>query len=340
MAFITFHPKDHFKTKTYSGNSGTQNITGIGFQPDMVWTKKRDGTDDHNIFDVVRGVTKEIRPNKSDYEDTASNGLTAFGTDGYTIGDWGLMNQGHTYVSWNWKAANSQGSSNTDGSINTTYTSANTTAGFSISKFTVTGSTATVGHGLGVAPKWILVKTLANAGAWQMYHASIGPTKYAEFHTNAFATSSGRWNDTAPTSSVFTISNEWSNGRVLIAYCFAEKTGFSKFGSYVGNGNADGAFVYTGFKPAWILWKATDGEGWYLYDTGRNRYNGLGNLLRPDVANADYNYAISEGVLPMSNGFKVLGSSGWHGTNAQEYIYMAFAEHPWIGDGSSPVPAK
>jgi len=338
MAFITFHPKDHFKVKTYSGNSGTQNITGIGFQPDMVWTKKRDGTDDHNIFDVVRGVTKEIRPNKSDYEDTASNGLTAFGTDGYTIGDWGLMNQGHTYVSWNWKAANSQGSSNTDGSINTTYTSANTTAGFSISKFTVTGSTATVGHGLGVAPKWILVKTLANAGAWQMYHASIGPTKYAEFHTNAFATSSGRWNDTAPTSSVFTISNEWSNGRVLIAYCFAEKTGFSKFGTYTGNGNADGTFVYTGFKPGFVLLKRNDsGYSWAIVDNKRSTTgsNLTDKYLIPDTNAAEQ----SASVDLLSNGFKLRSTAGGFNASAT-YVYMAFAEEPLVSSNNLPATAR
>tara|TARA_R100001440_G_scaffold59870_1_gene79592 strand:- start:34 stop:1050 length:1017 start_codon:yes stop_codon:yes gene_type:complete len=338
MAYITFQPKDNFNTVAWTGTSSSPlNVTGFGFQPDWVWNKYRAGAGDHQVYDVVRGATKMIIPNSSAAESTNANGVTAFITDGYTVGS-DLNVNGGASVGWGWKAANSQGSSNTDGSINTTYTSANPTAGFSISKFTVTGSTATVGHGLGVAPRWILVKTLAGTGAWQMYHASIGPTKYAEFHTNAFATSSGRWNDTAPTSSVFTISNEWSNGKVLVAYCFAEKKGFSKFNTFKGNNSADGSFVYTGFKPGFVLLKRNDsGYSWAIVDSKRSTTgsNLTDKYLIPDTNAADQ----SASVDLLSNGFKLRSQAGGFNASAT-YVYMAFAEEPLVSSNNMPATAR
>ena len=343
MAYTTISKStDHFNTKTYSGNSGTQNITGIGFQPDMVWTKKRDGTDDHNIFDAVRGVTKEIRPNKSDYEDTASNGLTAFGTDGYTIGDWGLMNQGHTYVSWNWRAGAGAGSSNTDGSINTTSTSVNTTSGFSISKYTGTGSVATIGHGLGVVPKMIWVKRLDSSSDWRIYHHSNGNTHQMFLNTDGNKDDDNTiWNDTSPTSSVFTVGTNTgsnANGGTYVAYCFAEKMGFSRFGSYLGNGNADASFIYTGFRPALIIGKAlTANYDWWMLDTKRDTHNSGDTVLYPNANAGDASNTVLDIV---SNGFKMRNSNIQFCQSGTSYIYMAWAEASLVGSNNEPCKAR
>ena len=345
MAFISFQPKDNFNTKTYSGNSSTQNITGIGFQPDMVWTKKRDGTDDHNIFDVVRGVTKEVRPNKTDSEDTATNGLTAFGSDGYTIGDWGLMNQGHTYVSWNWKAANSQGSSNTDGSINTTYTSANTTSGFSISTYTGTGSNASIGHGLGTIPHWLMFKRL-NAGGfdWFCYHRSLGSGKFILLDTDGGEQSSSSiWQNTTPTSSVITLGGDGgvnASGGTYVCYAFAEKQGFNRFGTYTGNGSTNGTFIYTGFKPSWVLIKSKgSGTHWRLADNKRDTFNPSTKQLftNNNAAEAtDSNYAIDF----LSNGFKHKNTNSDLNQSSVNYIYIAFAEEPLVSSNKIPTTAR
>ena len=348
MAFISFQPKDNFNTKTYSGNSSTQNITGIGFQPDMVWTKKRDGTDDHNIFDVVRGVTKEIRPNKSDYEDTASNGLTAFGTDGYTIGDWGLMNQGHTYVSWNWKAANSQGSSNTDGSINTTYTSANTTSGFSICKWTGTGSNATIGHGLGVAPSVVMCKRLAGgAQNWYVFHKGMFDTDNTAYinlnGSDGKSQAASVFQSTAPTSTVFSTGTSFVSSD-YIAYCFTNLAGFFKSGTYTGNGNANGAFVYTGFKPAFVIYKryGANGDNWMMKTSELNSVsNGNQNnyYLKADENSAETTGSTATGIDFLSNGFK-LRNTDTSGNTTSDYIYMAWAKAPLVGSNNVPATAR
>ena len=343
MAYISFQPNDHFNTLLYTGNNSTTAKTGVGFQPDMVWFKSRNGTTDHAIFDAVRGVTKEIRPNKTDYEDTASNGLTAFGTDGFTIGDWSVINANSTtYASWNWKA-NVQGSSNTDGSINTTYTSANTTAGFSICKWTGSGGNATIGHGLGAVPKMIIVKSLANSTSWMVYHSGIGNNSEIYLNgNNAAAGSSTAWQDTDPTSSVFYVAGSAGDGvnasGNYVAYCFAEKTGFSKVGSYKGNGSDNGTFVYTGFKPAFILVKnAAITDNWSIFDSKRLGYNAYNYVLYSDITNVGSN------GLPMdilSNGFKWRTSAAMVNGSGNNCIYMAFAEEPLVASNGTPATAR
>ena len=334
-------PQDYFNTKLYTGNGSTNAQTGVGFQPDMVWIKSRTNNSDHVITDAVRGVTKEIRPNKTDYEDTASNGLTTFGTDGFTVGDWTVVNlNSETYASWNWKA-NGAGSSNSDGSVTSTV-SANTTSGFSIVKFDPTGAACTIGHGLGVAPKVIIAKALNRAFSWVWGGDAIGWTKYLELNeTQAEATSTARWNDTAPTSTVFSVKNEYNSGDNVIAYCFAEKNGFSKFGSYTGNGNADGPFIYTGFKPAWIMIKsATTVQSWMLFDNKRLGFNPDNDYL---LANSTAVEPADEEVLDIvSNGFKPRVTAGTLNTSGQTYIYMAFAENPFVAnvDGGLPTTAR
>ncbi len=338
-------PQDYFNTKLYTGNGSTNALTGVGFQPDMVWMKSRTNNTDHAITDAVRGVTKEIRPNKTDYEDTASNGLTAFGTDGFTLGDWTVVNlNSETYASWNWKA-NGAGSSNTDGSINTTATSVNTTSGFSISQYTGAGSTSTVGHGLGVAPKVVLIKGLSNSGSWGMYHSSIGADKKILLNSTAAEVASGWMNSTAPTSSVFTVINDsdvGTSGYTYVAYSFAEKQGFSKFGTYTGNGSTDGVFIYTGFKPAFIIFKRTSGtDNWVMIDNRRLGYNELNYGLFPNTTAVEQTDSDNRFDL-LSNGFKIRNSGGYTNTNGQTYVYMAFAESPFVSnvDGGLPTTAR
>ena len=337
-------PSLHFNTKLYTGNGGTQNITGVGFQPDWVWIKHRNGTSNHNLFDAVRGVTKYIESSSTAPNQTGADRLTAFGTDGFTTGSNGGTNgNSDTYVSWHWKAGTGQGSSNTDGSINTTYTSVNTTAGFSISQFTGTGSAATVGHGLGAVPKMYMVKNISTNGLqWRVYHGSLGATKHLALDaTQAVGTASSIFNDTEPTSSVFSVGTDnGSNksGDNHVAYCFAEKKGYSKFGSYNGNGNDNGTFVYTGFRPAFIIVKRTNSADiWTMYDNKRIGYNPNNYILEADASTAEYS---SDRFDLYSNGFKA--RYNWTPINASggSYVYMAFAENPIVGSNNIPATAR
>jgi len=337
-------PKDYFNTVTYTGNGGSQSITGVGHQPDWVWIKKRNGAADSSLMDVVRGVRKSLRSNKTNGEYTESSGLSSFDSDGFSFDGSGFNHvntNSDSFVGWCWKAGNSQGSSNTDGTINTTYTSVNTTAGFSISSYTGTGSNATIGHGLGVAPKMIIIKNLGATQGWCVYHESIGATKFLSLNsTDAQVTASDRFNDTSPTSSVFSVGTHAdTNGSsaTYVAYCFAEKRGFSKFGTYTGNGNADGAFVYTGFKPAFTLIKRiSSGDNWAMHDNRRPGRNPNDAVLRSNLADAEYGG--SQGVDYLSNGFKARQNDGEFNNNGETYIFMAFAEEPLIGD--NPVTAR
>ena len=336
----------HFNTKLYTGNGGSLAVTGINFQPDWLWIKQRDTTRSHQLMDVVRGAAYRVHSDQGAAQ--SSSALTSFDSDGFTVDGTSLngTNQsGGTYVSWNWRAANSQGSSNTDGSINTTYTSANTTSGFSISTYTGTGSNATIGHGLGVAPKWVLVKRLSNADAGVVYHESVGATKYLPINaTSAATTSSAIWNDTAPTTSVFSIGTNTAvnaSGSTYVAYCFAEKKGFSKFGSYVGNGSSDGSFCYLGFKPAFLLSKMSSGtQGWFLVDNKRaNPYNPIDGSLHPN-SNAAEDTASDFFVDFTSNGFKLRDNDAQLNGSGSTYIYMAFAEAPLVGSNNVPANAR
>jgi len=336
-------PSLHFNTKLYTGNGGTNAITGVGFQPDFVWMKNRDSTDWHYLNDAVRGVQETIFSNGTNAEQTKSNGLTAFGTDGFTVGSEGDVNgNSENFVSWNWKAGTGQGSSNTDGSINTTYTSVNTTAGFSISKFTGTGANATVGHGLGAVPKTIITKNLSSANNWAMYHTSTGNTKSFQLDGNgAPATSAAYWNNTTPTSSVFTVStgNDVNkSGDSIIAYCFAEKKGYSKFGSYTGNASANGPFIYTGFSPAFIIIRSTSGNHWMMRDNKRPGFNANFNKLFPD-RNVAENTDTSNQMDFLSNGFKLRASNTEQNGSSTSYIYMAFAAEPLVANVGASIPA-
>ena len=344
MAYISFQPKDYFNTKLYTGTGSSNAITGVGFQPDFCWVKQRSGTENHFLNNAIQGSTKVLQSDTNAAEQTSSNGMTAFGTDGFTVNtDTGFNGNGSTYVSWNWKA-NGAGSANTDGSINTTATSANTTSGFSISKYTGTGSNATVGHGLGAVPKVVLVKGIGHTSQWYMYHIGTDANGVMLLDgTAAKTTDTVSWQNTTPTSSVFSIGNDGGtngSGNTYIAYCFAEKTGFSKFGSYTGNGNADGPFVYTGFKPSYINLKRTDNTGhWIMKDWQTPGYNQNDYYLWSDTTDAETS-ASSLGIDFLSNGFKLRGTAGNSNGSGGTFIYMAFAEEPLVASNGTPATAR
>ena len=345
MSYSTIdNPELYFQCKTYTGTGSSQAITLDGdenMQPDFVWIKVRSESNNHELYDVVRGVTKRIYSDISNAEDTNTAGLTAFGTDGFTVNTGGAVNgSSKTYVSWNWKAGGS-GSANNDGSINTTSTSANSTSGFSISKFTATGSAATIGHGMSAIPKMIWVKRTDSSGSWQVYHASLGATKYLELQNNQEVyASSARWNDTTPTSSVFSIAGEFLSSAVHISYAFAEKTGYCKIGSYQGNGNADGPMLFMGQKPAWIMVKKTSasGDSWTILDNKRDTFNVSKARLFADQ-NAAESTSTDVGDF-VSNGFKIRTTAGTWNDDGGTYVFMAFAESPFVNSNGVPNNAR
>jgi len=346
MSYISFQPNDYFNTVLYTGNGSTNAISGIGFSPDWVWIKQRGGTTAHNLVDAVRGVNKALSSNSTDAQgDYTPNNLNAFGTDGFTLGNGSLVNvSSGTYASWNWKA-NGQGSSNTDGSINTTYTSANTTSGVSISTYSGTGSAATIGHGLGAIPQVMIVKNTYQAEHWIVYHHKSNATPedyYLRLNDTTASSDFPMWNDTAPTSSVFSVGTSTSvnqAGGTFVAYCFAEKKGFSKFGSYTGNGNADGSFIYTGFKPAFVLVKETGTGNWIIKDNKRPIYNQNDTYLFANTSDAESS-ASTLGMDLLSNGFKLRATAGDMNGSGTEIIYMAFAEEPLVSSNGVPAVAR
>jgi hypothetical protein len=343
MAYTTINKSsDYFNTKLYTGDATTSHaITGVNFQPDMTWIKSRTSTDTHGLFDAVRGATKRIIPNNATAEGTQSNGLTSFDSDGFTVSDAGLVNQNYNYASWNWKA-NGAGSANTDGTINSTV-SVNQTAGFSIVTYSGNATTgATIGHGLNSVPKMIIVKSRTNgADWWGTYHYGIGNTKAVWINDNNIQQTRTYWNNTSPTSSVFTVSNERSvngSGETFVAYCFADVTGYSKFGSYVGASSTDGAFIYLGFKPTFFMAKSVSNstENWYIFDSKREGYNPENRDLYADLTavegSADWLDLVSNGVKFRYNSAGLNGSSN-------TYIFMAFGQS-LVGSNNVPCTAR
>jgi hypothetical protein len=367
-AYTTINdPSAYFQTVLWSGDSSSpRTITFDGnsdLQPDWIWTKKRDGADHNQVYDSVRtfGAGKDLCSGQTFDEGNASNGSTELGfvssatSDGFvvTAGNHGtasirtlLQNiTGKTYVGWGWKAGTSftnDASSTGIGTIDSTG-SVNDTAGFSIVSWTGTEANATVKHGLSSAPKAILIKCRAtDSRSWVVYHDSIGNTHHLTLNeTDASADSAASFNDTSPTTSVFSLgsSNNANASATMIAYCFAEKQGYSKFGSYTGNGNADGTFVYTGFKPAWLMYKASSisDQSWLIHD---NKRGNQGSNANPQdlrlLANAT-NIEADVNIDFLSNGFKTRASDAHINSSGTTYIYMAFAENPFV-TGASAVP--
>ena len=346
MAYTTINKSsEYFNTVLYTGNGSTNAITGVNFQPDLVWIKGRDSAYYHQLVDVIRGVNKPIRSNLSAAEATLSDSFNSFDSDGFTLGGDGdtdnFNNSGQNYVAWNW-LANGSGASNTDGSITSTV-SANTTSGFSVVSYTGTGSNASIGHGLGTIPHFLIFKKTNEAGfSWFCYHRSLGAGKFILLDTTgAEQSSTSIWQNTTPTSSLITLGGDGGvngSGGTYICYAFAEKKGYSKFGSYTGNGNADGTFVYTGFAPAFVMIKMTSGsDSWFMYDNKRSPFNVRGKYLVADGSGTDSNANAFDFV---SNGFKIRTTASSFNGSGSSYIYMAFAENPLVGTNGVPATAR
>ena len=339
-------PSLHFNTVLYTGNGGTQSITGVGFQPDWIWIKCRSDADDHTATDAVRGNTKVIYPNGTAVEGTSSSRITSFDSDGFSLGSSGDTNSNsRTFASWNWKA-NGAGSSNSDGSITSTV-SVNTTAGFSIVSYTGTGSNATVGHGLGSAPGWIVLKNRTTNRNWEILHhrnTASPATQQLEFITDATATVTTQWNSVMPTSSVFSIgTNDSTNksGNSFVAYCFAEKNGYSKFGTYTGNGDVDGPMIYCGFKPAWGIFKRTNSTGnWIMMDNKRSPFNEMQKNLFVNTTAAEDSSTSYNDFDFLSNGVKIREDNNDINASGSTYIYMLFAENPIVGTNNVVATAR
>ena len=351
MAYTTIDdPSAYFQTLLYTGNgSSSRALTNDGnsdLQPDWLWVKNRSNAINHGAWDSSRGAGKRLLPNANDAEEDQSN-VASFNSDGFTVNTGDIINtNSHTYVAWQWKANGGTTSSNSDGSLASTV-QANTTAGFSIVTWTADGGGAkTIGHGLSAVPKWIITKNRTdNSTNWQIYHSSntsAPETEVIYFTTGATQDYDGFMADTAPTSSVFTVGGDGSmngtSGKNIIAYCFAEKQGYSKFGGYTGNGNADGTFVYTGFKPAWVMAKRTDSTGnWMMFDSKRDTFNVMDSYVVAHDAQAEADYPF---IDFLSNGFKWRHTSGHANASGGTYIYMAFAEHPFVSSEGVPVTAR
>jgi hypothetical protein len=341
-------PSDYFNTKLYTGTGATNSITGVGFQPDWTWIKKRNGAVGHRLYDAVRGATNTLYSSDSAVEATGqTTTLTSFNSDGFTVvSESGVNASSDTYASWNWKAgtafSNSAGENGADLASTGSY---NRDAGFSIVTFTGNATDdQQIYHGLNAVPQMMILKNRTNVNAenWQVYHQAIGNTHALSLNTTAAKNDNDEfWSDETPTSTVFTVGRQDAtngNGNTHVVYCFAEKQGYSKFGSYTGNGNADGTFVYTGFKPAFVICKRTNGTAhWIMNDTKRLGYNPCMRLY-PNLSNAE---ETSSGEMDLvSNGFKCRNTNNNMNGSGDTYIYMAFAENPFVTSTGVPATAR
>jgi len=352
MAYTTIDdPSVYFQTAIYAGNGSTQSITNDGnsdLQPDWIWFANRTNAPrDRIIIDSTRGVDLSLYSNQTKGDQSLTDVMSSFNSDGFSLESNVRANESsQNHVAWQWKANGGTTASNSDGSITSTV-QANTTAGFSIVTYTGTGSTATVGHGLGAKPDVYIVKNREEEQDWMGYFngtASDPETDGLRLNTtDAITDASSFWNDTAPTSSVFTVNTSTNVNKSsidYIAYCFTSIQGYSKFGSYTGTGSEDGPFVYLGFKPQWILFKNTGAaEEWVLQDTTRNPNNPVTKNIRVDsnIAEGD---ASSIDIDFLSNGFKNRSDQAQINSSGVTYIYMAFAEHPFVSSKGAPVTAR
>mgnify|MGYP006078430303 CR=1 FL=1 len=337
-------PSEYFSPDIWDGNSGTQTISAGG-QRDFVWFKQRNGTRVHRIQDILRGVTKTLMTSFNSAEGTETTMITNFNSSGYTTGnDADINTSGNTYVGWSW-SANGAGISNTAGSITSTV-SANTTSGFSIVSYTGNGSaSATIGHGLGTSNVgMIITKNRDQPDGWIVYHKSLGANNYLVLQTTDPSGGSANKYLSVPTPTTYEIGNSGdmnTNTEAYIAYCFADVKGYSKMGKYIGNGSTNGTFVYTGFKPAWLMVKRTDtGDGWTIVDNKRNTYNLVTQRLKAEASDAESALDLIDFT---SNGFKNRNNYVSWNASGGTYIYMAFAEQPFVtstANGSIPATAR
>ena len=322
------NPELYFQCKLHTGNATARSITLDGdenMQPDFVWIKQRSGSNNHELFDAVRGATKRMYSDVANAEDTHAQTLTSFDSDGFSLGTGNPNNNSATYVSWCWKES--------------------ADAGFDIVSYTGNGSNRTLSHGLSQKPDMIIIKRRNTTGNWTVYHSTLTVSKYIYLHlTNAADTggASSYWQTSEPTSSVVSLGTDGDvNGSsdTYISYFFCNKQGYSKFGSYTGNGNADGTFIYTGFKPAFVITKKTSGTSpWGIHDNKRDPFNEVDELLE-----ADTDAALSDSTYGkdfLSNGFKIRTSSSGVNGSGDTFVYMAFAEAPFVNSKGVPCNAR
>ena len=348
-------PSAYFQTAIYTGNGSTIDVVNDGnsdLQPDWLWFKCRSNNTDHGLQDSVRGTALALQSNANSADaDVGTSQITAFGSDGFSLAAGGDVNTNNrTYACWQWKAGTSftnDASSTSVGTIDSVG-SINTDAGFSIQTWTGTGANGTVAHGLGVTPSVMIIKRRDDTADWIVYHDKNTAAPETDYlilsSTAATGDYAAHFNDTAPTSSLFTVGSDVgvnASSGTFIAYCFAEKQGYSKFGKYTGNGNANGAFVYTGFKPAFVMLKPTAiSEQWIMHDGTRDPYN---FTKRYTFANETESEASggTHGIDLLSNGFKIRTSNNnWNTTNGSGIIYMAFAENPFVTSKGVPATAR
>ena len=338
MAYTTINdPSAYFKVQLWTGDGGSSKAitfddTDTDMQPDLVWIKNRDAARDHSLTDSVRGVTKTLKAQNTEAESTNDSWgyLSAFGSDGFTVAEgssnaYNVNTSSEKYVAWCWKES--------------------ATAGFDIVAHTGTGSTHTISHSLSAKPHMIINKGRSDAHQWMVQHHSLGATLSLILEGNlAQDDSATQWNDTEPTSSVFTVG---TNGQLntsdatYITYLFTSIQGYSSFKSYKGNGNADGPFVYTGFKPAFVMIKRTDNTGaWYMYDNKRPGYNGTNGYLQADATSAEDTNVGNFDFDFLSNGFKVRGTYAGVNASGGTYVYMAWADQPFVNSEGEPANAR
>ena len=349
MAYTTINKStDYFNTKLYTGNGSVRTETGVGFQPDWVWIKDRTGTNAHTLTDAVRGANYQVYTNLTNAQTNASGYLTAFASDGFTLGTDGAVNTNSSnYVAWNWKAGTTGSGSTTGTGTAKAYSySVDTTAGFSIVTYKGNGSAGQqIPHHLGAVPHFILLKPLDRVDNWRVYHHKLDYSSPANYqlkinNTAGRADGSDVWNNTIPTSTYFTLGSNAgvvANDEDFIAYCFTEKTGYSKFGSYTGNANASGPFINTGFKPAWVMFKGNNTSNWQLWDNKRDTFNPVEKALHPDINNTA---STDQDIDFLSNGFKIRGSVAHINGSGVSFYYMAFAEAPLVGTNNIPNNAR
>ena len=342
-------PTDYFNTILWTGNGADgRALTGVGFQPDWVWIKDRDDTESHRLTDSARGATKSVRSNSNSSEATESDGLQSFDSDGFTVGTQGSMNKsnGDNFVGWSWKGGTTSGLSG--GNITPSAYSYNATSGFGVYKYTGNGSAdQTIPHGLGAIPQLIFYKRLDSSTNWVVQSNLLGNRDQLVLNGTDAENTDSRLSDSDNWTSKFfkvgTYGDMNNNGSDHVAYVFCNVKGYCKVGTYTGNGNADGTFIYTGFKPAWIMTKRTDsstGGSWQMYDNKRLGYNVDNNQMKADKTNAE---DTSDGLDILSNGFKMRNSGNSYNASGATYIYMAFAENPFVANDSGtavPVVAR
>ena len=346
MAYISFQPSDFFNALPFVGNGATGHaITGVGFQPDFCWFKNREVANDYWLFDSVRGVEKYIESDTTQIETTATDGLKSFNADGFTVDDANPINHNtKDIISWNWKAGTTSGITGSPSITPSSY-SFNQTSGFSIIAYTGNGvAGATIPHGLGVAPSCVLIKATGAANSWLVGFTAIGWTKALNLNsTTAEQTNTTYWNDTAPSSTLVTLGTHDrgnDSGVTYVAYCFTDIKGYSKFGSYIGDGlNGTGTMVYTGFRPAYVVTKNSAGgaENWSCFDYKRLGYNPKNYSVDPNV---DIIERTTDDIDLLSNGFKLRQSNSRFNANGYTYVYAAFAEFPIVSSNNLPTVAR